>query len=383
MNESERRDALLLLKKVLEIPSVNGRDDEGAVARYLCDVFQKAGVAAYVQEIDERHSNVIAYLKGENSGPLSVWNGHLDTVAYGDLDSWNSDPSIPVERDGRLYCRGASDMKSGLAAMVFALCSFVKSGRKPISPVLFLGTCDEECGGLGAEAVLQEGLLPPCETLLIGEPTGNHLGVAHKGCFWMELEIAGKTSHGAYPSQGCNAVEQGVRLANSITEEIQKQKHPVLGNATAQITRIKGGIAPNMTPDRCTILMDIRPVLPVSTEDLRKMVSSLIQKQKISVGNEALQVQVRFLNARRSFEITETHPLVMKVRESIDRHCGGGKSMGINFFTDASVLLRDRPETAVLLFGPGEPELAHKPNESLVLYKYFQSIEVYRDLLEK
>lgn len=381
MNESERNKALLLLKKVLAIPSVNGRDDEGAVARFLCDVFRMAGIQAYVQEIDDHHANVIASLDGMQEGPLSVWNGHLDTVPYGDLASWNTDPSVPVEQDGILYCRGASDMKSGLTAMVYALCSFIASGRKPTHPVMFIGTCDEERGGLGAEAILQEGLLPPCETLLIGEPTGNQFGVAHKGCFWMELQVEGKTSHGAYPDQGCNAVEQGVILANAVKEQLRLQHHRILGGATAQITRIEGGVAPNMTPDRCTILMDIRTVSPIKTDDLRQMVLSLLEKQKQCGTNAALNVHINFLNARRAFEIAEDHPFLVKVQDAVSRHCGGGKSIGINFFTDASVLVRDRPETDVLLFGPGEPQFAHKPNESLNLEKYFQSIEVYKELL--
>lgn len=381
MDTSQREEALRMLKKVLSIPSVNGRDDEGAVARYLCEVFRKTGIDARVQKIDEHHSNVIAYLEGEQDGPLSVWNGHLDTVPYGDRTSWNTDPAVPVEKDGMLYCRGASDMKSGLTAMAYALCSVASSGSKPVHPVLFLGTCDEERGGLGAEAILQEGLLPPCETLLIGEPTGNQFGVAHKGCFWIELQVEGKTSHGAYPEQGCNAVEQGVILANAVKEQLQKQHHHILGNATAQITKIEGGVAPNMTPDRCTILMDIRTVCPFNTEDLEKMVFALLREQKAHANQADLNVHVRFLNARRAFEISEDHPLVQEVRDAVERHCGGGQSIGINFFTDASILVRDRPETAVLLFGPGEPQYAHKPNESLVIEKYFQSIEVYRELL--
>lgn len=382
MTESERSEALQLLKDVLAIHSVNGRDDEGAVARYLCGFFRANGVEAFVQKIDETHSNVIARLEGEQERPLDVWNGHLDTVPYGDLSSWDTDPAEPVERDGMLYCRGASDMKSGLAAMAYALVSFARTGKKPQRSLLYLGTCDEEKGGLGGEVILRSGLLPPCETLLIGEPTFNQFGVAHKGCFWMELHVGGKTCHGAYPEQGCNAVEQGVILANAIKERLCSQHHPVLGSATAQITKIEGGVAPNMTPDRCTILMDIRTVEGVTSADLEAMVLELAAKQSAEIRNGSdFKVSVTFRNARRAFELSEEHPLFKKVRDAAERYCGGGHSIGINFFTDASVLVRDHPETAVMLFGPGAPELAHKPNEALVIEKYFQAIEVYRRLL--
>ena len=116
--------AVELLKELLTIRSVNGRDDEGAVAEYLCKYFKQSGISAHVQRIDATHANVLAELEGESDGAPIFWNGHLDTVPYGDTGEWKTDPAVPVERDGFLYARGASDMKSGLAAMVYALCEY-------------------------------------------------------------------------------------------------------------------------------------------------------------------------------------------------------------------------------------------------------------------
>ena len=95
----------------------------------------------------------------------------LDTVPYGNTEEWNTDPSIPVEKNGRIYARGASDMKSGLAAMVYLLGEIGESGEKPEQTILFLGTCDEEKSGLGAEKILEEIDLSSGSLLLIGEPT--------------------------------------------------------------------------------------------------------------------------------------------------------------------------------------------------------------------
>ena len=139
--------AVKLLKELLTIRSVNGRDDEGAVAEYLCKYFEQSGISAHIQRIDATHANVLAELEGESDGAPIFWNGHLDTVPYGE---WKTDPAVPVERDGFLYARGASDMKSGLAAMVYALCEYKKSGRPVPHTIHFLGTCDEEKGGIGA-----------------------------------------------------------------------------------------------------------------------------------------------------------------------------------------------------------------------------------------
>ena len=108
--------AVKLLKELLTIRSVNGRDDEGAVAEYLCKYFEQSGISAHIQRIDATHANVLAELEGESDDAPIFWNGHLDTVPYGDTGEWKTDPAVPVERDGFLYGRGASDMKSGLAA---------------------------------------------------------------------------------------------------------------------------------------------------------------------------------------------------------------------------------------------------------------------------
>ena len=122
--------AVKLLKELLTIRSVNGRDDEGAVAEYLCKYFEQSGISAHIQRIDATHANVLAELEGESDDAPIFWNGHLDTVPYGDTGEWKTDPAVPVERDGFLYGRGASDMKSGLAAMVYALCEYKGRHRR-------------------------------------------------------------------------------------------------------------------------------------------------------------------------------------------------------------------------------------------------------------
>ena len=265
------KKSIALLKEILAIPSVNGADNEGAVAEFIANYLKEKHIDAFVQQIDETHANIIAKLEGKSSETV-VWNGHLDTVPYGSTEEWNTDPSIPVEKNGRIYARGASDMKSGLAAMVYLLGEIGESGEKPEQTILFLGTCDEEKSGLGAEKILEEIDLSSGSLLLIGEPTGCKLGVAQKGCIWAQLNISGKTSHGAYPEEGYNAVEYGMKIVCRIKKWVTEYEHRVLGTATAQVTMIQGGIAPNMTPDFAEILLDIRTVPGISAEDVEKKI---------------------------------------------------------------------------------------------------------------
>ncbi|MCI9584440.1 MAG: M20 family metallopeptidase [Clostridium sp.] len=385
------KDAVDFLKELLAVPSVNGRDDEGQAAEFLCGFFREAGLEARVQRIDGTHANVLAVLEGEDKTNDFVWNGHLDTVPYGKPEEWDSDPAVPCERDGFLYARGASDMKGGLAAMAYALCAFKRSGKRVPVTIRFIGTCDEEKGGLGAEAVLKEQLLgKPCG-ILIGEPTGCLAGVAQKGCLWLEIRAQGRTSHGAYPGEGCNAVELGAALAGRIGDYVRGYAHPVLGSSTAQITRISGGIAPNMTPDACTILMDIRMV-PGLTADMvllkaRELLEEQNRQREQAAGGEAcpaaeFRADFSVLNSRRAVEIAPDHGMAACLRESLAARGMDTGLTGINYFTDASVLARDDMELPVLLFGPGEPDMAHKPNERLSLDRFRQSIRIYMDLIE-
>ena len=372
------KKSIALLKEILAIPSVNGADNEGAVAEFIANYLKEKHIDAFVQQIDETHANIIAKLEGKSSETV-VWNGHLDTVPYGNTEEWNTDPSIPVEKNGRIYARGASDMKSGLAAMVYLLGKIGESGEKPEQTILFLGTCDEEKSGLGAEKILEEIDLSSGSLLLIGEPTGCKLGVAQKGCIWAQLNISGKTSHGAYPEEGYNAVEYGMKIVRRIKKWVTEYEHRLLGTATAQVTMIQGGIAPNMTPDFAEILLDIRTVPGISAEDVEKKIKKIC-REEVEETNGEVKFEVRIKNARRAIEITEEERWLKEFKAYFKQNGAETEEIGINYFTDASILTKKESEIPVLLFGPGEPRLAHKPNEFVELEKYEKYIEILGEI---
>ena len=372
------KKSIALLKEILAIPSVNGADNEGAVAEFIANYLKEKHIDAFVQQIDETHANIIAKLEGKSSETV-VWNGHLDTVPYGSTEEWNTDPSIPVEKNGRIYARGASDMKSGLAAMVYLLGEIGESGEKPEQTILFLGTCDEEKSGLGAEKILEEIDLSSGSLLLIGEPTGCKLGVAQKGCIWAQLNISGKTSHGAYPEEGYNAVEYGMKIVCRIKKWVTEYEHRVLGTATAQVTMIQGGIAPNMTPDFAEILLDIRTVPGISAEDVEKKIKKIC-REEVEETNGEVKFEIRIKNARRAIEIAEEERWLKEFKAYLKQNGAETEEIGINYFTDASILTKKESEIPVLLFGPGEPRLAHKPNEFVELEKYEKYIEILGEI---
>lgn len=366
------------LDQILRISSVNGMDDEGKLAWFLADYLKDRGVNAVVQEIDKKHANVVAVLEGKTSEKV-VWNGHLDTVPYGKLSEWNTQPDRPAKKNGCIYARGASDMKSGLAAMVYALGEMKQKGYVPRQTIYFFGTCDEEKDGMGAERILKEHLMDDVSLLLIGEPTGGRIGIAQKGCVWLSALVHGKSSHGAYPRQGINAIEYGFALFQELKERLADHEHELLGKPTIQITGIMGGIAPNMTPDEASIRMDIRTVPGVEAETVlswaREIRESLIQK-----SSEQLQMELRLENTRRAIETDPGNGWVRRVERALRYETGSVEHTGIHFFTDASILTREKEEIPVILLGPGRDEMAHKPNEYVEIEKYLRYIRILNRL---
>ena len=370
-------NALELLKQILEIPSVNSQDNEGAVAEFLADYFKEHGIQAEVQKIDDTHANVIAFVPGKNRERTMIWNGHLDTVPYGSLKEWQTDPAKTKELDGKLYARGSSDMKSGLAAMAYALCHL---DGEPACNIQFLGTCDEEKGGLGAEMALKDGKMADGKWILVGEPTGMRLGIAQKGCLWLEISAKGFTSHGAYPKEGANAVSCAVRIADQVKAFVEQTEHSLLGSSTAQITMIDGGVANNMTPDQCRVVMDIRMVPGLTSEQvIAKAKETLAQLQK---EDPRFDASFCALNDRRAIEIDAGHPMTEGLGRQIKEAGYEGALLGLNFFTDASVLDR-KGERDILLFGPGEPSMAHQPNEYVEIKKYEDAIRILQNFAKE
>lgn len=366
------------LKEILSISSVNGADSERNAAVFIKDFLQECGVQAGLQEIDGRRANVVAVLNGRTEEKV-IWNGHLDTVPYGKLSEWDTDPAVPVKKNGCYYARGASDMKGGLAAMAWTLGFMKMKNRIPKQTILFCGTCDEEKGGTGAKVLLESGALDHASFLMIGEPTGLRPGVAQKGCLWLKLRVHGRTSHGAYPEEGINAVHYGIRIFEDLRERIEKGRHKILGTSTAQISGIRGGIAPNMTPDEAELTFDIRMIPGLNGEKVLAFADEIIGRYKEQTKG-ALRTEVYVENERAAIEIAENSSWVKRLDRELERRELPYEHMGINYFTDASVLIRQLPELPVLLFGPGNPEMAHKPNEYLELKKYLEYIRILLQL---
>jgi len=366
-----------LLRRALAIRTINGENNERVLAEFLRGYFSGYGIPSVVED-----GNIKAVVPGSDTAHRIVLNGHLDTVPYGDVSLWNSDPAQPVEKDGRVYARGASDMKSGLCAMVAALCSIVEKNKRPRRTVVFLGTADEEKDGAGANLAASQKICEGAELLLIAEPTGGAVGISQKGCLWLQCTVRGRASHGAYPWEGINAVTAGFEFAENLRKYVELFIDPLFGNSTLSCNMISGGTANNIVPDRCVLTLDIRMVSLLSEDKILECASGIAECMKLS--GKVLAIDFEVLNYRKSIRVQPDNAEAARLRASIETITDFQyPDIGINFFTDASVLVKDLPGIPVILYGPGNPDTAHKANEYVEFAKYDEAVQVYEDFLLK
>lgn len=376
LTQTQRESAQRLLEDFLNTPSVNGSEGERKFAEKICTCFQEAGLEAQLEPLDERRANVGVCMPGLDRSRNMVLNGHLDTVKYGDLERWATPPHVAAHVDGRLFARGAADMKAGLAGMVFALLEMKRQKLVPPVDLNFIASCDEEAGGAGAAACLEKEYLKRAEFILIGEPTSLQFGLSEKACNWLKLIVHGKTGHGAYPERGVNAIEHGFRLLERVKAEIIKHSHPLLGGSTMQITQFSGGIAPNMTPDLAEFVLDIRNTPDFDNAALFDLLKREIAAEALACGG-LLSAELKIINSRPPLETSPTAAWVKALDRAFRKTTGNApQNCGVSFFTDASLFVQANKTAPILLFGPGEAELCHQPNESVELSQYERYIEI-------
>ena len=368
-----------LLIDILNIDTQNPPGNERILAEYIRAYLADAPCEVTVQDLGDGRANVLARLPGRAPGHALLLNGHLDTVPNG--SGWDTDPQRAVIRDGRIYARGASDMKSGLAAMLCAFRELARSGRMPAHDVLFLGTCDEESNGLGARAAAEAGWLEGVEAILSGEPTDSGLGMAAKGCLWLRLCATGRTSHGAYPRRGVNDIEGLYDFTREVKAMVEGGEHPLLGAATATLTRIAGGVKANMVPDGAEAVMDVRTLPGTDHDALIARVTDAARR--FSEAHPGLGIAVSVENNRLPVETrpdSRFAPMLSRLWQA--QHGAPMEPTGTAFFSDASVFLR-YADCDVVQFGPGSSALAHTPNEWVSRDAFADAVALWQALLSE
>jgi len=377
----EDNEAVVLLRKMLQTNTVNPQGNEKALAELIASELTSFGMEAEVIDLGDNRANVVGRLRGQGERKALLLNGHLDTVPPGDVE-WEYSPFSGQVVSGRIYGRGASDMKGGLAAMILAAKAVKMSGMELQGDLIFCGSAGEEVDSIGAFDFLNKGGLNDVGAILIGEPSSCGINVAEKGALWLEITTFGKTAHGAFPTHGINAIASMNALLNELfAYQFTYSQNALLGHPTMNIATIHGGVKTNVVPDKCVITIDIRTVPGMKHADILNDFKDIFGKlqERVSGFNATLQV----LNDRPAVETKVDHPFVKMAQDVIETEFKKSEQpKGVNFYTDASVFL---PVTNLpaIFYGPGDAEMAHQPNENISIERLDEAVQFYKAMIIK
>lgn len=376
-------EAVSLLRKVLRVDTVNPPGDELEVARILERFFRENGIEAEVDEFSPGRANLLARLPGDagHAGPL-VFCGHMDIVPAGGA-AWELDPSEAEERDGRIYGRGASDMKGGLVAMAVALANLKRDGSTP-GGISFAATAGEEVDCCGMRRLVERGTFENAGGVVIAEPTREDVVLAHKGALWIQITTRGKTAHGSMPEEGINAIEHMRRLLDVLLEQFRFDggPDPVLGSPTLSVNRIDGGVKVNVVPDECTLQVDIRTTPQQEHDGILEGLRQRLYDARNEVPN--LDYDLLVLQERSPVS-TPADAELARIAEELRRERYGSSSsrLAVPYYTDASILAGSSPTPPVVIYGPGDDRLAHQPNEWVSVEAFQRSIGFFEELARR
>lgn len=360
-------DPVLLTQRLVQAESVNPPGDTSGVAAILRSVLEPAGFAVTSADTPEGGENLLAVLPGEGGRAPLCLTGHMDTVPLG-AAPWRQDPFGGRIRGGRMYGRGVSDMKAGLAALSAAAVGLADMDRRAADVVLVL-TAAEETGCLGAKVLAGSGLLPSrAGALVVAEPTACRPLVGHKGALWVRAQFTGKAAHGSMPGCGINAVDLAIRAAVELPRLLSDYcPHPLLGSPTASIGTFQGGGKVNVVPDRAVLEADLRTLPGMDHAGLLDGLRRLWPEAAITAFADVPPV------------LTDPEdPFVTLALDILEGQEGVRPTVGaVSYFTDASVLAAALGRPPVLLFGPGEPGQAHQTDESCPVAAITRAADFY------
>ena len=349
-------DTVEITRRLIRFDTINPPGNERPLLDWVAGLLAPAGFQIAWQPLGEGRANLLACLPATQPAvraPL-VLSGHVDTVPLGQA-AWSVPPHDGLERDGRLYGRGASDMKSGVAACLRAALDLAAEPRRAADLRLIL-SAGEETGCEGVLALARDpALLGTAGAMIVAEPTDNRPLLGHKGALWLHLHHRGVTAHGSMPERGRNAILAACDSVAALRAlDFGAPAHPVMGPVTLNLGTLQAGLNINSVPDLATLGVDIRTTPELSNARARDLVAAAVGD---GVEFETLTDMAAVFTPADDAWMAETRDRAARIT---------GVSAGAEtaqYFTDASVLTAAFGHPPTLIMGPGPMALAHQTDE--------------------
>ncbi|MDX2471870.1 MAG: M20 family metallopeptidase [SAR324 cluster bacterium] len=361
-----------LSQKLISFDTINPPGNELEAMEYLEDYLKSEGFTTSLHIFEAGRANLVATVRSKKNNPPLCFTGHLDVVPLGKA-IWSKKPFGGEVAEGKIYGRGSSDMKCGVASIVASAIEAHRQKPDELDLCLIL-TAGEERGYEGAKALVRDKIITaPIEALIVAEPTSNIPWFGHKGCLWFKASATGVAAHGSTPELGENAIYKAVAAIEKLKNyDFKIPVHPLHGKPTLSIGTITGGSNINSVPDFAEFTIDIR-TLPNQdskklTEDLGKELEGLVTLCELSDGGAiATDPSIPWMKMCLT-TIREVLPRVEKFEFG-------------NYVTDAGILTPsfDSPPTVIL--GPGEASQAHKRDEYCFVEKLDQSFDLFLKIM--
>lgn len=376
----KKKDLTDLTRRLIQIPTENPPGNEKMAVLFLKPILSKIGFRVSVLLSPKGRYNIVAEKKWGKEGRRLIFNGHLDVVPAGNASQWRHAPYQGKLFKGRIYGRGASDMKSGIASFIHAVSMIERSNHRPArgSLLLHLVSDEESHGHQGMGFLAQKGKIRG-DGAIVGEPTNLDLVIAQKGALWLRITTFGKSAHGSKPAQGINAVEKMMTLIARLTSTPLMKEHPLLGKPTINIGKIQGGTKINMVPDRCEIEVDRRLLPGEKKEEVLKDFRALIDS--VQAHDSLFKYQIEEIDYAEPSEIHPDEEIVMTGLEACHEVTGIRPAVrGFSGFTDGRFYI-NRFRIPTLIFGPGGTGQSHTTDESVEVDALIQAARIYARII--
>jgi acetylornithine deacetylase/succinyl-diaminopimelate desuccinylase family protein len=353
-------------RALIAAPSENPGGTEDQAAAVATEILEALDASPRTIRSEAGRPNVLAAI-GSGARPRLAWNGHLDVVPAGSLDTWRSGGPWSGEIvDGRLVGRGAADMKGPVAAALAAASAIRRAGIELAGTFELHLAADEELAGIHGTKVLWDLGLLDQDAAIVGEPSELQVGLAERGGAWFTATAFGKAAHGSQPHLGVNAITSMSRFLLRLPEVLPDLAHPLVGRPTVNAALIEGGSAPNVVPDRCTVDID-RRVIPGETEPAKVRAPFLALVESLRAAHPEVEIEVELREWSDAAEAPIDSRIAALARDAVERETGARPAdVGFTGITDARFYI-NQAKIPTVIVGPGSLTVAHTADESVAV----------------
>lgn len=382
MQIASEAEIISILTSLVRIPSENPPGLEKECTEYIVQQLGHWGIDVEVicEPFEQRPQAVAIYGTGQN--PILILNGHVDVVPAGDRDAWTVDPYAGIVKEGKLFGRGAADMKGGLTAAMLTLKTLKETNFRLKGTLMVQFAVGEETAEPGTRRLLEKGFTGNWAIVL--EPTGLQVATSVKGLAWYKINVRGQPCHASRPWLGRNAIIKACEIIHAIhsyNRLLSARRHPLLDRAHATVTMINGGDKENVIPGTCDFVVD-RRILPNERignvdDEICKILQTTV---KLEEGFSASWQRYRYYQPA---EIPVESRVAEVVRKYSKEIAGvPEKAFGMLAATDARNFINDAGVPAIT-WGPGNLEQAHTYDEYIELRQIQVAVKILLEVIEE